>query len=58
MSPAENTEKHTPKEQVCRFLDMSIYDLARMSKIGVDNNMTQLSVEQERDRPGLQREIS
>ena len=44
-------------EQVCRFLDMSIYDLARIARIGADENVTKLSLEQERklvaDRPAL-----
>jgi len=34
-------------EQICRLLDMSIYDLARMNKIGSDDNVTRLTLEQE-----------
>ena len=44
-------------EQICRFLDMSIYDLARITKIGADENITRLTLAQERalvaDRPAL-----
>lgn len=35
-------------EEVCRFLDMSIYDLARMTRLGGDEDVTQLTLEQER----------
>jgi transcriptional regulator with XRE-family HTH domain len=35
-------------EQVCRFLDMSIYDLARLTRLGQDDELTQLSEHQEK----------
>lgn len=35
-------------EQVCRFLDMSIYDLARMTRLDSDQDVTRLTLEQER----------
>lgn len=35
-------------EDVCRFLDMSIYDLARMTRMGADDEITQLTLQQER----------
>ena len=34
-------------EQVCRFLDMSIYDLARLTRIDTDDEITRLTLEQE-----------
>ena len=34
-------------EQVCRFLDMSIYDLTRLTRLGQDDELTQLSEHQE-----------
>lgn len=34
-------------EQVCRFLDMSIYDLARLTRIETDDEITRLTTEQE-----------
>lgn len=34
-------------EQVCRFLDMSIYDLARQTRLGTDDEITRLTLEQE-----------
>jgi transcriptional regulator with XRE-family HTH domain len=34
-------------EQVCRFLDMSIYDLARLTRLDSEDEVAQLSVEQE-----------
>ncbi len=34
-------------EEVCRFLDMSIYDLARMTRIGNADEITRLTVQQE-----------
>lgn len=34
-------------EQVCRFLDMSIYDLARLTRIDTGDEITRLTVEQE-----------
>jgi DNA-binding Xre family transcriptional regulator len=44
-------------EEVCRFLDMSIYDLARMTRLAPDNEATRLSLEQEQglaaDLPAL-----
>lgn len=44
-------------EQICRYLDMSVYDLARITKIGMDENVTKLTLAQERalvaDRPAL-----
>lgn len=35
-------------EEICRFLDMSVYDLARIARIGNENNVTQLTLDQER----------
>jgi DNA-binding Xre family transcriptional regulator len=35
-------------EQICRFLDMSIYDLTRLTRLGQDDELTQLSEQQER----------
>lgn len=35
-------------EEVCRFLDMSFYDLARMTRIGTEDEITQLTMQQER----------
>lgn len=35
-------------EEVCRFLDMSIYDLARMTRIGSEDEITQLTMQQEK----------
>lgn len=35
-------------EDVCRFLDISIYDLARMTRIGTEDEITQLTMQQER----------
>lgn len=44
-------------EEVCRFLDMSIYDLARMTRLTPDDAATRLTLEQEqglaRDPPAL-----
>lgn len=34
-------------EEVCRFLDMSIYDLARLTRLERDDEVTQLTMEQE-----------
>lgn len=34
-------------EDVCRFLDMSIYDLARLTRLEKEDEVTQLSLEQE-----------
>ena len=34
-------------EQICRFLDMSIYDLTRLTRLGQEDELTQLSEHQE-----------
>lgn len=34
-------------EEVCRFLDMSFYDLARMTRIGTEDEITRLTMRQE-----------
>jgi len=34
-------------EQVCRFLDMSVYDLARLTRLDTDDEITRLTLEQE-----------
>lgn len=34
-------------EDVCRFLDMSFYDLARMTRLGRDDEITKLTLKQE-----------
>ena len=34
-------------EEVCRFLDMSIYDLARQTRLDTDDEITRLTLEQE-----------
>lgn len=34
-------------EEVCRFLDMSIYDLARLTRLDTEDEITRLSLEQE-----------
>jgi len=39
-------------EQVCRFLDMSIYDLARLTRIETDDEITRLTLEQEEGLAG------
>lgn len=39
-------------EQVCRFLDMSIYDLARLTRIEQDDERAQLTIEQEEGLAG------
>lgn len=36
-------------EAVCRFLNMSIYDLTRMSRLDATDDITRLSLEQERE---------
>jgi len=35
-------------EDVCRFLDMSFYDLARMTRLGTEDEFTRLTLSQER----------
>ncbi len=35
-------------EEVCRFLDMSFYDLARMTRLGTEDEITRLTIQQER----------
>jgi len=35
-------------EQICRCIDMSLYDLARMTKMHTDDHVTRLSMEQEK----------
>ncbi len=44
---SEQTFSVSRLEEVCRFLDMSIYDLARLARQGIDNDLTRLSAEQE-----------
>lgn len=39
-------------EEVCRFLEMSIYDLARMTRLTPDNETTRLTLEQEEGLAG------
>jgi transcriptional regulator with XRE-family HTH domain len=35
-------------EDVCRYLDMSFYDLARMTRLGTNDDITRLTLQQER----------
>lgn len=35
-------------EDVCRYLDINFYDLARMARLGTEDDVTQLSLQQER----------
>ncbi|MBT8080549.1 MAG: helix-turn-helix transcriptional regulator [Gammaproteobacteria bacterium] len=44
---SEQTFSVSRLEDVCRFLDMSIYDLARLARQGIDDDLTRLSMEQE-----------
>ena len=44
---AEQTFSLTRLEDVCRMLDMSIYDLARLTRLSADHDDTLLSLEQE-----------
>ena len=44
---SEGTFTISRLEQVCRFLDMSIYDLARLTRLGADDEAAQLTLEQE-----------
>jgi DNA-binding Xre family transcriptional regulator len=39
-------------EQACRFLDMSLYDLTRMTRLGDENETTVLTVDQEQALAG------
>jgi len=54
---SEQTFSLARLEEICRFLDMTIYDLARMSRLGAEGEMTRLSTEQEQaladDPPAL-----
>ena len=45
---SQNTFTLPRLEQVCRFLDMSIYDLARLTRLDTDDEVTRLTLEQER----------
>lgn len=44
---SQNTFTLPRLEQVCRFLDMSIYDLARLTRLDTDDEITRLTLEQE-----------
>ena len=44
---SEQTFSVSRLEEVCRFLDMTIYELARLARQSIDTGLTRLSVEQE-----------
>lgn len=44
---SENSFSLQRLEQVCQFLDMSFYDLARLTRLGSEEDITALSVQQE-----------
>lgn len=44
---SERTFSISRLEEVCRFLDMSIYDLARLTRQSTDDEVTRLSLQQE-----------
>ena len=44
---AEQTFSLKRLEDVCRFLDMSFYDLARMTRLGAEDEITRLTFKQE-----------
>jgi len=44
---SEQTFSISRLEEVCRFLDMTIYELARLARLGIDTDLSRLSVEQE-----------
>lgn len=44
---SEGTFTVSRLEEVCRFLDMSIYDLARLTRLGANDEAAQLTIEQE-----------
>lgn len=54
---SEHSFSVTRLEEVCRFLDMSIYDLARMTRLTPEDEATRLTLEQEQgladDPPAL-----
>lgn len=45
---SEQTFSVARLEEVCRLLDMSIYDLARLTRIGSDDEVSELTLDQER----------